>query len=401
MSDKCLLVVGGAESLAGELRRLAQHSQHGWSVERCDSGQGAYATLDTKRIAAIVAHDRLPDVQTLAFLEQVRKTHPNVARLVNAPSTAPEAVMLSMKVAHAASQVGVGHKGVSELLDAVERTSRVQHRIHSDQVRSVTNGLDRLPAVPSTYFELVRLAGRSDVSVQDVSNVIERDPVMCVKILQLVNSAFFGMTRRVAAIQQAVSMLGIDLLKGMVLSAHVFATFEAQKAGGFSLELFQKYSIGVARLAKAIAPQNRSTEAVFTTGLVHDIGKMILAIRFPEKFAAINQCVAETGAAVQEVERAYLGTTHSEVGAAMLDMWGLPWPVIEAVAYHHCPFELSAGLTGDFSLLAAIHAADALKGIYTCGEPVERLDTRFLETVGFGDQVSQWHALAKSATHSV
>ncbi|MBS2025943.1 MAG: HDOD domain-containing protein, partial [Deltaproteobacteria bacterium] len=184
-------------------------------------------------------------------------------------------------------------------------------------------------------------------------------------------------------------------LKGLALTAHVFASFESQGLGGFSPELFQAYSVRVARLAKRFLEGRSNADEAFSAGLLHDLGKMIIAVRLPTRFAAITSLVAESKAPLYQIERDLIGVTHAEIGAYLLGMWGLPHAIVEAVALHHTPGQVKPRPGGDYAALAAVHAADALLGIYSCFDPEDLLDLEFLERAGFAHDLPRWHELAK------
>ncbi len=269
----------------------------------------------------------------------------------------------------------------------LERAYRVNRLLTNAQTAAVVGALGELPSVPETYWELSRVTAKPNCTVAEVAAIVQSDPALSVKVLQMVNSAFFGLSRRVSSITQAVSYLGLELLKGLVLNAHVFAAIDASQTKGFSLERFQLYSVRSARLARMFAGESKLGDEAFTAAIVHDIGELVLAMQHPDKYAQVVAQSLESGRAADELEREIIGASHAEAGAVTLASCGIPFAVVECVAFHHHP-SIVAG--GPREVLAAVHAADALIGILTCGDPESRLDLGFLENAGVAHRLEEW-----------
>jgi HD-like signal output (HDOD) protein len=189
----------------------------------------------------------------------------------------------------------------------------------------------------------------------------------------------------------------MDLLKGLALTAYVFASFESQSVAGFSLDELQRCSVLTARVAKRFLSDPKRAEEAFTSALVHDLGKVIIAIGLPTVFAEVVRRAQETGQAFHQAEREILSVTHAEVGAYLLGLWGLPFSIVEATALHHNP---GAVENGSCDVLAAVHAADALVDFYSCeaktSSPLDaKLDLAFLDRNGLSDQLPRWQVIAE------
>jgi HD-like signal output (HDOD) protein len=342
-----------------------------------------YAELERgEPFDVVVASPSLPGITGGTFLEDVGARHPGVARLWFAdsgtsPSPSPAARALP------------GTTRVESLYPLLERTLGLHRVVTNPAVTAMMGQLDSLPALPKSYWSLMKAANDPTTNVAALARIIESDPAMGVKVLQLVNSAYFGLRRRVTSIAQAVSFLGLELLKGLVLSAHVFSALDASTVGGFRAEQFQRYSFRVARLAKSFAGTGEVADEAFTAGILHDVGQLALAVKQPDRFSMLlAQCV-ETGRPQLELEEEFFGVGHPEIGAALLAAWGIPFSIVECVAWHHRP---SAAGGGDMHVLASVHAASALAGIVTCGDPESSLDVEFLRRLGWGDRIAEWRA---------
>ena len=178
----------------------------------------------------------------------------------------------------------------------------------------------------------------SEVPLREVGSIIEQDVAISAKVLQLVNSAFFGVSQQVTDIRMAVNYLGVDVMKHLVMSIEILRGFQLERPmRGFSLESFETHSRTAMEFAAQL-PVAKEVQSLSTSAaLLHDTGKLIFAARLPEHFEqAWSACLAEQRP-LEEVERELFGTTHAEIGAYLLGLWGLPGSIVDAVARHHRP----------------------------------------------------------------
>jgi putative nucleotidyltransferase with HDIG domain len=228
-----------------------------------------------------------------------------------------------------------------------------------------------------------------------VAGVIEQDPAVSARVLQVVNSAYFGLSQPITSLTHAVLHLGIEAIKNLTLTVEVFGSFRIPR--GFSLDLLQQHSYLTAKIAGALVSGHGKAQDAFTAALLHDVGKLVLASRMPERFVEASRLSGERAVPVYAVERELHGFTHAEAGAYLLGLWGLPYPVVEAVAHHHDPLRVKQY---GFDTLAAVHVADHLaweqapRSAAQLGATVEPLDAAYLETIGVGHEVEIWRAAA-------
>jgi HD-like signal output (HDOD) protein len=388
---KCVLLAGSNASVFSQLRDLpaAAGGSH-WDIRFQDDPERVLAGLAHESVDAIVIDNALLGMTSGAFLAKARALHGNRALLLVCDSAQ---TVSSFRHVADVIRLPPGCDG-KQLLAMVDRAHNLAATLADEKVRTTVGDIDRLPTLPQTYQALNLAASNPDTGIADLALIIQSDPVMTIKILQLVNSAFFGRVQKTSSITHAVSFLGLELLKSLVLTAHISGAIEATKLRGFSLEHFQKYSIRIARLAQAFVVDRTLADEAFTAGIVHDIGKMVFAIQKPVQFEQIIAEVTETGVAEYVLEKKVLGVAHAEAGACLLSAWGMPWPIIECVAFHHRPSAVATD-AGGCEILAAVHAADALIGIICCGEPEDRLDFAFLERVGLIGELPRWRKLVE------
>jgi putative nucleotidyltransferase with HDIG domain len=191
-----------------------------------------------------------------------------------------------------------------------------------------------LPTIPTVLAKIVQLTGGETANARDLVALVEHDQALTSKILRLANSAFFGQSRRVATIPRAVVLLGFSTVRNLALGVKVWESLGSGIARS-RLEALWEHSVTVAVAAKTLVSRLRAgdPDEAFTAGLLHDIGRLVLAMRFREEYWA---AVAEAGSdAIHRVESSTFGVDHAEVGGWMLEAWSLPPGIVEAVRWHH------------------------------------------------------------------
>jgi putative nucleotidyltransferase with HDIG domain len=231
------------------------------------------------------------------------------------------------------------------------------------------------------------LTARPDVGMAEIAQVLERDPAMSGKVLQLVNSAFFGTVQKSTTVQRAASYLGTELIKSLVLTTEAFGSMGDQNHQ--LIEEVQLDAMKTAQLARKFLQGRPEAEAAMTAALLHDIGKLVVATGAPHLYAACQNHPQRATRSILEIEKEIYGASHAEVGAYLLGVWGVPFVTVEAVAHHHQPASVTSG---DRTVLAAVHAAALLvdgRG--------DELDLKFLEAAGYTGQLPRWKELAAEA----
>src|SRR5687768_8600514 len=251
--------------------------------------------------------------------------------------------------------------------------------------------LERIPAVPTTYTELSRLAADPKADSAMFAKVIEMDAAVCAKVLQLVNSAYFGLGQKIVSIRPAVTYLGVEIIKSLVLSSTSFSDKAISDVKGFSPDRLQQHSMLTAVLAKKIVSNPALADAAFTAGLLHDIGALVLLYAAPPDYVRSLERKKELNGDTAAAEREIFGVTHAEVGAYLLGLWGIPFPIVEAVAFHHRPNEVQPESR---ALVGAVHIASGIvdgmmevdSGSRPSGDAIDssgRIDVSFLREAGF------------------
>jgi len=393
MSRARILFVDDDRAILDAIRDFLRPDEGLFELTFVDGAEAALAELRRAPHDIVVADLAMPGMDGAELLSRVRNEHPEMARIALCGQAERDSVLRTMP---AAQQFLVKPCDAATIRATLDRTHGLGRLLTSGAIRGVAGRMERLPSVPRTYWELTEAAADPAVGVAELAEIVQRDTAMSVKILQLVNSAYFGVPQRVTSIQRAVAYLGVELLKGMALTAHVFAAMESAPVEGFSLEELQRHSVLTAQIARRLLTTPRAAEEAFTAALVHDVGKIVVALGMPERFAELVRESAASQRPFHDVEQERLGATHAEVGAYLLGRWGLPFSLVECVAYHHRPGAVSGG---SCDLLAAVHAADALAGAGCAAPDVHEaegpLDLEFLERAGHAADLAWWRSVAE------
>jgi HD-like signal output (HDOD) protein len=375
------------------LRNVLRRQRREWDMAFSVGGDAALAELEREPADVVVSDMRMPGMDGAELLARVRDLYPGTARIVLSGHAEREAAMRALPVAH---QYLSKPFDADQLIVVVNRTSSLHAHLADPTLRGLIAGLDRLPTVPQVYLEITAAAVQPNSTLDDITAIVERDPALVAKVLQVVNSAYFGLRRELGSIREAVQYLGADVLKGLALGGQVFGMARIAPFEGFSLEGLQRHSLHTARLARKLVEGQSGIDDVFTAAIVHDVGQIVLASAQRDRFAEVRRQAQAERRPYHEVEYEVFGASHAGIGAYLLGMWGLPFPIVEAAAYHHSPRLVPSG---ERRLLAAVHLADVLISAVdhdrADSAAEHRLDIGFLDECGIAPALPRWSQWAR------
>ncbi len=394
MDKKRILFVDDEPNVLQALRRMLRPLRKEWDMSFVDSGEEALKAMAQQPCDVIVSDIRMPGMSGVELLEKVRDQYPGTARIALSGQADNEAIFAS---------VGPVHQFLSKPCDAetlkvtVGRACALHQLLRAEKLRKLVAQTTALPSQPAVYNDLVKALQAPDVSLRVVQELIARDIGMTTKVLQLVNSAFFGIRQHISSVSQAVNLLGLDIIKALVISLRIFEQFDPQKLGGLSLDALFDHSMTVGAAAKQIARAEKTERPVaddgFMAGILHDVGKLIIAVRLPEEYKKMRLASAKSNMPLHVIEQKVLGATHAEAGAYLLGLWGLPNNIVEAVAFHHQP---AHSMTKAFSSLTAVHAANALVHDADAENETDTpslLDTSYVDALGLSHRLEDWRGI--------
>ncbi|RMG44439.1 MAG: HDOD domain-containing protein [Acidobacteria bacterium] len=392
---KRILFVDDEPNVLAGLKRMLRSLRREYEMEFVGSGKEALAAMERQPADVVVADMKMPGMDGAELLEEIRRRWPDTIRLILSGHAESEAILRS---------IGPTHQFLAKPCDpetlrrTIRRAYATRELLENPQLKAIVSQVESLPSVPSLFQEVVEELQRPTASLRRVGELIARDVGMSAKILQIVNSAYFGLVQPIHNVERAVAFLGVETITSLVLGAHVFSQFEGNPVPGFSADALMHHSLHTAALGRRLAEleclNKQSADDVFLCGILHDAGKLVLAANLPDKYAEAIEAARDDAISETEAERSVIGGTHAEIGAYLLGVWGLPDIVVEAVAYHHDP-----GRCPDPSMtLTLLHAANALA--HGDREADSFVDTDFLSARGLADRWKEWREAATSPVGS-
>lgn len=390
-----ILFVDDEPNVLSGLRRMLRDMRHLWDMSFVNSGMEAISLLAKERFDIIVSDMRMPVIDGAMLLSQVRKLYPHMTRIILSGHSDREAIMKSVRLVH---QYLSKPCDPDELKQVLQQTAAMRWLLAHDDLISLVSQIESLPSLPQSYSMLLEALDSDDVTMEKVGELISQDMGMTTTVLKLVNSAFFGLPQQVASPAQAVSLLGLDIIKGLVLSQGLFETLKIQPVPGMSFEALWRHCLAVGGLARKIMEQENQDRAAidqaFIAGIMHDVGKLVLATVQPREYAKVVEAVRRSNRPLVEVERRVFGVTHGEVGAYLLGLWGAHENIVGAIALHNDPVYTSAlGAGSGRQLLAVVHAANVFEHECNVIHPTyarPSLDQGFLSDANLLDKMPAW-----------
>jgi HD-like signal output (HDOD) protein len=312
-----------------------------------------------------------------------------VVRIVLSGQHDREMTLQTVQVAH---QQLLKPCDVSVLKNTISKALALNNFLCCRKLQRVAARIDSLPSMPAIYHQLMDEMHTAYPSIEKVGQIISHDFGMSTKILQMVNSAFFGLYRKISSPTEAVMLLGMETIKALVLSVKIFSQFNRKLLSFFNVDALWNHSLSTGVQAQFIGQKEQfdkqQTSDAFLAGLLHDVGKLILATNFTETYRIIHTKAKPSPCKLWQVEKAVFGTTHAEIGAYLMGLWGFDNTILEAIAFHHQPSGSRIEKAGP---LLAVHVSNALQNPPPATEAASPpYDLLFLEKLEVMDHIHIW-----------
>ena len=306
----------------------------------------------------LVTDLRMPGMSGNDLLKTVKELYPMCTRIVYSGYSDQQTVL---------GCVGIVHQFLPKpcppewLRGAIQRTAMVRTMVPDPALRETVSKMERVLSMPSLYLQLVRQLQSVETPLEDIAATVSQDIGMTAQVLRIVNSAFFGLSQPTSSVAEAIGFLGIETVKYLVLALGIFSQFQSTQLRGLSVTNLWSHSVRTAQAARLIAKRELAkreiAEDALAGGLLHDLGKLVLASSYPDRYEEVARYAIERNVEWYVAERRVFSLTHADVGGFLLGLWGLPQGVVEAVAYHHFPTKAKQT---EFTSLTAVHAANVL-----------------------------------------
>lgn len=357
-----IVIVGRAGAEAQALDQALGDFGLEWTVRWVDDAEALFALPSGSAIDVVVAGHDTPAAPAHSLLKLVRQFHPRAVRVLLVDDADGSARLHALDGAHRLLRRPLD---VAELIEAVESVVELHALLDDPALQAAIARVGSLPPPPKLYIELTQLLQDPDTDAGDVAEAISQDPVTAAKVLRLCNSAYFSAGRVVSDVRSAVVRLGQDTVRRLVLATEAFGAGAADAA---EREGLQERALRTSALAAQVLP-GPGADLAATAGLLAEVGRLLPGV-------------------AHDAEGVEAGKPHyADAGAYLLGLWGLPMPIVEAVAHHRDPARIRQS---GFWVGGAVHVASSLAGEL----PV---DEAYLEAVGMADQLPAWRTRAQDA----
>lgn len=387
-----ILFVDDERNVLDGLRRMLYPMRGQWKMEFVTRGEDALTVMESTPYDVIISDLRMSGMDGLQLLETVREKAPQTIRIMlSGYADQPLRTRASRCV----------HQFISKPCDAdtlkkmVERALALYDRLHSTDLSDVLSRLTSLPVLPKAYREVMDLLNNPSCSLRRIGQVVAQDIGLSSKILQVVNNAFVTVQgQKIFDPVHAVSFLGFKAAEALILTSGVFSELAESSIRRFCVDQLQEHCMRVGTLARAICnglhmPDDQ-LDVASMAGILHDAGKMVLISSFPEEYWKAILESRSRYFPVYGSERLALQASHAELGGYLLDLWGLPSPIIEAVTYHHEPWLCSQSA---FSVTDAVYVAnwiDHQRQNSLADGWTEAMNDEYLQSFGVAGQMDSW-----------
>jgi putative nucleotidyltransferase with HDIG domain len=392
---KRILFVDDEPNILKGLERSLRPMRSDWDMVFAQGGDNALNFLEKHPFDVIVSDMRMPRMDGDMLLNIVKHQYPMTARIILSGHSDKEMILKSMKSAH---QYLSKPCRKEQLISAINKVCALGDLLNNSAVKQLLGKIETLPSMPCLYHQIMTHLQSSNGSAAGVGKIIGKDMGMTAKILQLVNAPFFGMSRHISGPEEAVVILGIDVVKTLVLSIEVFSTLSEGAVSVVSVDKIQDHCLKTGMIATKIGAREKmdkkTLDHALVASLLHDMGKLLLAEHFTDEYKTVIALVHREHLSFFKAEHQVFGITHAEVGAYLLGLWGLPQEIVHAIAFHHHP---SKGGFEKFELCGLVHVAQLIEhheqrqpGKW---ETLKGLDEAYLETLGMTGRITLWRDL--------
>ncbi len=397
MNKRKILFVDDDSGVLSGLKRMLHKMKDEWDMKFVSGGQEALDCLARETYDVIISDMKMPKMTGAQLLKKVSEKYPNTIRFILSGHSDKELILQSVGYAHRYLAKPCDPDKLRQLLAT---SLGIREMLTSRELHARISKIKSLPSPPEIYNKVISEVQSPNANLNRIADLISQDVGMTAKVLQMVNSAFFSLPTHVDNLRRAVSLLGLNTIQGLLLTAGIFSCFENTEIMGISVNIIYTHSMSVGANAHAIAKQlgmsQNSVEDAQMAGMLHDIGKLILMEYFREETKQVIKLAVENKMPLYFAEKEILGVSHAKIGAHLLSLWGLPDSIIEAIIFHHSPSK-----AGDISInvLTAVHIANALTPeFHETGRLLKSstIDPDYIQALGLSNRLESFNDICNS-----
>ncbi|MDQ8187631.1 HDOD domain-containing protein [Pelagicoccus sp. SDUM812002] len=392
MTTRILIIDEDLNSLRTYRDTLSPKSKQ-WSVDYAENVEQGLESAAANKPDIVIVDLSVNDGHGNDILTRFEKSAPEAQLFITASETDKPKLESTLG---ASFQFLPSPCPAQRLVSEIQRCVAIDNWLGNDRVKEIVAKMGKFPSLPPIYLKVVNALNSKHADTDSISQAIAGDLAISAKVLQTVNSSFYGFDEKISNIADAISILGTECVKNLVLAIQVFNNIGRSADQKSITDELWHHSMSVAVAARRVASyeskNEKAGEEAYTAGLMHDIGKLILLDAVPQEFAEARKLANETSISQAEAETQIIGCNHAEIGAYVLARWGMPTSLTEAVALHHEPIN-SFGRS--FSALAAVHVANAIvHHRQKPGHPSAAISEAYLVEIGKSDSWDDWLAVS-------
>jgi HD-like signal output (HDOD) protein len=352
-----ILFVDDNQDILDSFKRMLYGMRKKWKMLFAIDARMALEILSKNQVDVVVSDMIMPGMNGAELLNEVKQHYPKIIRIILSGHSDQEMILQTTVAAH---QYISKPCNADLLKTRIITTYKSREYLKNDKLLSILNGIGNLPTLPDIVSEIEKELMNPEPSLKKIGDIIKDEPSLIVKILQIANSGFFGLSQRISNIHQALEYLGINIVKALILHIFTFNTMGFPASVKNVIHQIGKHSIEVAAIARDIAAledaSRETQDEAYVSGILHDIGKIVL-LKLPQYFDILKDPEITTNLGYWEMEHRMFGFSHEEAGAYLCDLWSLPSSIVYSTAYHHKPSDFKEK---EFSHLTAVHIANIL-----------------------------------------
>lgn len=390
MNKRSILFVDDEAMVLQGIKRMLFKYKKEWDMSFVNSGEEALEYLKKNSVDIVISDMKMPQMDGVQLLEKVKVQHPNIIRIILSGQSDEEQLQKAANIAHQFLSKPCSSEMIKDVIDNAFFTFGI---LNNEQVKRILSNIDSLPTLPTVYKQLMEEANSQEFSLKRVGEIVSSDPSLSANILKLVNSSFWGLSRKVMTPEQATSLLGFDVIKGLVLSTGLFHQLKVTDSEVFSTSAFmvrcQKSSALSKKIMKELGGSKEQCDTASIAGMLNDLGRLVLFSSFTDSYSTVIKMSRENNRPIQNVEKEMIGVTHADIGAYLLGIWGLEKQIVEAIAFHHAP---NLSLYREPSPILAVAAANTILNKQQ-GENEEYIKPYLVECGVDVEQYEKWKKL--------
>ncbi|MBO90011.1 MAG: hypothetical protein CMP14_10850 [Rickettsiales bacterium] len=377
------------------LRRKLRFMREDWDMDFVNSGREALARIDRDNIDVVVADMRMPEMSGAALFEAIQKFYPEIVRIMLSGYAENESILKAVGATHQFLAKPCDSQGIVE---AINRSIELRVNLASPNLLKFVTGIKNIPSSPSVYHRLVKEISKPTATLASISAIIESDPGMSATIMKLTNSAYFSLPTRMTSIRKAVQFLGLETIASLVGVDGFLTLANVRLEIASQIQRISEESMMIATLAKKIALSENldlpEVEQAFCGGLLSQLGRVLFLLDTNDEVKEYFQRLQVDSTAISEAEKMLFGTTHFEVGAYLLGLWGFADLIVESVLHQRDPSKLREKT---FNAASAVYVAKCLldylseaKNRQTFKQDGGMLNEPYIRDLGKLDRIPIW-----------